>query len=674
MKLRKILCMVLCAAMLFSLAGCKDKVKREEEEKEMIKYSDLYKQEVTAPYPEDSERKIFKASHGYTLMNKQGYNGWYYVDGNGTQLKFSDGEWRGDGGYIQDKYMVAEGGVIARKFIVPVSFNAVISAAVECEIGSADVRIYNGTKQIYPADGGPCEITEGEKIYVDAKAYVTAGSELVFRVGGNARVRFNPEVRDESVKEGSLHYTLPEGTANGIYLGDVHPFYDDGKMYMFYLNTGGGYESKLVVSDNMLQYSPEFITSAPANPPEQDAYYVLGVVKQGDEYRSYFGVGDGFASSVSSDLHTWANACYVDDKFNVTHKAFFDYDKYPGGGRDPFVFYDPDADRYRVIGMCYTEAGKDRSLVLYTSTDAEGNVWEASPTELIRFPEQSDGDPECPQMFKIGNRWYIFASRYGHSPHGVGRLSYWIGDENTPIDGQDWSSKTEHYLDGEDLCAAQIVAVGEKYYMFGWFPQDYAGGNWGGPLNLPREVFQRDDGTLGSRIDPALDELLDRGVMKKVGSRDDLSSQTGNVAVSDGVLTVTDGKAMLEGEYDRTYIKCDVTLEGREAGFVMDVGGKKYRVRFTAQGGAVKMSVTADGESHAPYSQIQTDIKVGETFDVKIVVDRGCWEIIAGDEWGLCARTSLGDRSYAVGAYSDGTATFEDLRVCKLASCENVFD
>ena len=87
MKLRKILCMVLCAAMLFSLAGCKDKVKREEEEKEMIKYGDLYKQEVTAPYPEDSGRKIFKASHGYTLMNKQGYNGWYYVDCNSRTVR-----------------------------------------------------------------------------------------------------------------------------------------------------------------------------------------------------------------------------------------------------------------------------------------------------------------------------------------------------------------------------------------------------------------------------------------------------------------------------------------------------------------------------------------------------------------------------------------------------------
>lgn len=673
MKIRKAVCALLCAATLFTFCGCKDEETHKEEEKEMIDYRDLYAQDIDAPYPEDGERKVFKASHGYTLMSEQGYNDWYYIDGNYEPLECKDGVWSCEEGEIEGAYMTVKGGVVARKFIVPVSFNAIISSEVECVEGTVDVRVFNGAKQIYPSYG-PCEVKEGENIYIETAAYVPAGSELIFRVSGNGKVRFNPEVRYESVKEQSIHYTLPEGTPNGIYLGDVHPFYDNGTMYMYYLNTGGGYESKLVFSDNMLDYEPGYITSAPANPPEQDAYYVLGIVKQGDKYRSYFGVGDGFASSVSTDLHVWENACDIDGNFNVTHKAFFDYDKYPGGGRDPFIFYDPDADRYRVIGMCYTETGKDRSLVLYTSEDADGNVWGSSPQELLRFPSQADGDPECPQMCKIGDRWYIFASRYGHSPHGVGRLSYWIGDENTPIDQQDWSAKTEHYLDGEDLCAAQIVAVGDKFYMFGWMPQDYGGGNWGGPLNLPREVFAREDGTLGSRIDPALDELLDRGTMLEVGSAEDVSTRNGQVTVKDGELSIADGNAVLNGEYDRTYIKGNITLNGKEAGFTFNTGSKEYRIRFYSDRGTVKMSVTAQGETHSTYSSILTDIREGESFDVKIVVDRGCWEIIAGDEWGLCARTSLGEQSYSLGVYSDGDATFKDLTVSKLASRENVFD
>lgn len=642
-----------------------------------VSYEELYKNEITSPYPEETEREVYKAAHGYTLKTQQGYNCWYYTDGGERQeMTAEDGKWKGSQGEMLDSTMTVLTGVIARKFVVPVSFNAVITGYVEGLEGSVDVRIYCGNRQIYPEEG-QTTVEKGDKIYVEAQTQLKSGDELYFQISGQGSVDWNPSVEKDTYVEKSLHYTLPEDMPNGIYLGDVHPFYDNGRMYMFYLNTGGKFQSKLITSSNMLNYQPALVESDPVNPPEQDAYYVLGIVKQDNVYRSYFGVGDGFASSVSNDLHRWSNACDTDDKFNVMRKAYFNYDLYPNGGRDPYIFYDADAQRYRLIGMCYKESRSDRSLVMYTSTDKEGKYWNTEPVELLNFPQASDGDPECPQMFKIKDRWYIFTSMYGHSVHGVGRLSYWIGDAGKSLDEQDWDEKEVHYLDGEDLCAAQLVAVEDKLYMYGWMPQNYAGGEWGGYLNLPREVFAREDGTLGSRIDERLDQLLDRGLQIAPDCENDLAAVKGNVNISsDGIYLSDNSQATVKGQYSRNYIKSSLSVvTGQKTGFRFVQDGREYLIELSEKNGCVTLSVLAPGEGRPLYSTIDTDIRAGERINIKAVIDNGCWEIVLNDEWGLCARTSMTQAPYTVSVYTDGAdANFSDFEIRKLASYDNIFD
>lgn len=86
--------------------------------------------------------------------------------------------------------------------------------------------------------------------------------------------------------------------------------------------------------------------------------------------------------------------------------------------------------------------------------------------------------------------------------HWVGPLSYWIGNENTPIDQDNFAHKKEYRLDGEDLSAAQVASFGDRFYKFGWIPMNYDGQEWGGHLNLPHEVYQLPNGELGCRLDP----------------------------------------------------------------------------------------------------------------------------------------------------------------------------
>lgn len=108
---------------------------------------------------------------------------------------------------------------------------------------------------------------------------------------------------------------------------------------------------------------------------------------------------------------------------------------------------------------------------------------------------------------KIGNRWYAFVSVAYNTAHQVGPLQYWTGDEGVDCMEVDWSKKEFAFLDGEDLCAARPTQVGDKVYMWGWIPSTYdtmPWAPWAGYLNLPREVVQRGDGSLGGRLDPGL--------------------------------------------------------------------------------------------------------------------------------------------------------------------------
>ncbi len=103
---------------------------------------------------------------------------------------------------------------------------------------------------------------------------------------------------------------------------------------------------------------------------------------------------------------------------------------------------------------------------------------------------------------KIGNRWYVFVSVAYNTVHQVGPLQYWTGDDGVDCLDVDWGGKEISFLDGEDLCAARPVQVGEKVYMWGWIPAVYDSmpwSPWGGYLNLPREVVARSDGSLGGR-------------------------------------------------------------------------------------------------------------------------------------------------------------------------------
>ncbi|WP_264230137.1 glycoside hydrolase family protein [Acholeplasma laidlawii] len=671
--MRKVLVILHLCIIVLGLMACDEKPI--ERESELMNYEQMYQNNRESSYDKIPSHLRHVAEHGYYKKLIQGHNEWYYLAENETLLTLNKNKWQFNQSYIENEWMHSESDLVMRKFVAKHEGEANLTGFIKPK-DNLQLDAYISIKLNDSIILEPTLIKKSnvDGISYDIKQYLSMDDVLYFIVeSDNATLSWNPVVSFIENADETLHFTLP----NGKYLGDVHPFYDDinQRMYMYYLDTNGHFDSRLVVSDNMIKYRSEAIYTDPTNPPEQNNYFVLGVIKQEDTYRTYFGLGDGFGSAESKDLITWKNSSILNQELKMERKAYFDYDLFPGGGRDPFVFYDQDIDRYRIIGMAYKSHPDNRSIVLYTSDDAEGRYFTQPPVELINYPNAYDGDPECTMVVKINNRWYIFTSRYGKSVHGVGRLSYFMGGENVKIDDVDWKNIEERHLDGEDLAAAQLVNVSGRFYVYGWLPQVWNQNHWGGVLNIAREVVQRPDGVLGTQIDPYLTNLLKRGVDYQMT----YSYQGSGFDIINGQYKSTDGTSeiIFNDTIQRSFVetKIDMPLTEGQVGIILEQSNRRYKAKVTRSKGELILSFGQEGSNHDPSASLKLDPTLKE-MNLKLIIEGGNAVLSINDFYTLSIRSSIQlDEMMKVGIFSTiKHAEFRDFKVHRLATLNNIFE
>ena len=677
-------------------------------------YEDIYHNEIDAPYPEGYNSNGYKAMYGYTLMDEQGYNSWYYQSRENNSFEnmtYNDetSRWESSHGYIYGAIQFANNDKeVAKSYSIQEEGLIIISGNIKVinEFnGEGNYAIALNGEIIYPQDSNFGVINGVDLIgyYTEVAINVVIGDEIQFITKGDGELYWNPTIEYNEVIESPVHYDLTYDSYSGEHIGDVHPYYYDGQLFMYYLATNGLYSSRLITSSNFVQYEKTEIYTHMTNPPVTDRYYVLGVLQQKDNlFRSYFGFSSTVInSSVSDDLITWSEGKGVDDSFLST---FLPLVNYPVGGRDPYAFYDPDIDRYRVIYTGYYEnkywdnggTGFDAALSLVTSTDNTMEYWEENQMELLRFDNAGASkrdDPEVSQMMKIGDRWYIFASIYGRSENGVGRTSYWKGEVDTFIDDDNWNDKTEQFLTGDDLCAGQIVQVGNRYYIYGWIPY-LSHGSWGGTLNIAREVYQLPNGDLGTRLDPYMTNLLNRGKIYSLGEGNEteisgdwiLTSNSATIETQGDEISVINSKTFskleLPGKYDRNLITLNLSIgeESSMAGIILDnsVGLGKYYIYIDKEEEKLFIKTVEAGGLMTKGEIELTGIDY-EDMEIKIIAEGSIVEVFINDQYSLVSKicdfgyNELDD--YSISLFGDGNdVTFSDLYVNKLSSEENIYD
>lgn len=592
------------------MSACKPK-----ENKIDFDYEALYRTEYTMPF-EEVAYKTSRASHGYTLKNEQGYNGWYYMYGKGQYKEMSfNGMWSGGGASMDGGAMRAVVGADAvRKFTPKFSGEAVIYGNCRPQNGaSAKVYVRVNDEILYDS------AVSADGKYFEVKATLTPADSVYIGVSGDgAEVLINPVVTFENSQNESLY----RPTSTGKQYGDVFPYYDESehKLYMGFLWSddarSGEYHDALEISSNMLKFT---------DVPEANNFAVWQKYKS--EYR-----------------------------LNMLHDCnkFIDRTKYAFGIRDNFLYFDKANKRYLMIGGAYyrfDDAKQTSDLIITASDDEMGFSW-TKPATVVHAGYDKNL-PECPSLMKIGNRWYVFVSVAYNTVHQVGPLQYWTGDDGVDCLDVDWGGKEISFLDGEDLCAARPVQVGEKVYMWGWIPAVYDSmpwSPWGGYLNLPREVVARSDGSLGGRLDPALKKLLDYGNIYSLGE------------------LKTYGATYKElGDYNRTFTSFTLDMKNCDsAGYAFKQNGKEYRAVIVRENGKQYMKVLSpDDKSHKVNSVIEISPDCSH-FNIEIVSDGEFCEFFVNGEYALTAHTAMTGSSHSAYLYSDGEAEFTNVKINKL--------
>ena len=298
------------------------------------------------------------------------------------------------------------------------------------------------------------------------------------------------------------------------YVGDPMPFYDEqSKTFkVLYLQeyrpnpAGTSHPFWGVESADAASYTSLGEVLPTGGIAEQDAALGTGCVVYNDADRLYYIFYTGnrhqpkagedaqvIMYATSPDFRTWTKNQLFRLRGAANGYSSADF-------RDPCIFRD--GNLWHMI--ISTKIGGKGHLVEFTSPDMQ--EWTSAG---VFMPMMWDRFYECPDVFKMGDWWYLV---YSEIHKAVRRVQYFKGrtlDELkacTAADAGVWPDDHEGFLDSRGLYAGKTASDGTNRYIWGWCPTregrdntktnaDSGEPEWAGSL-VAHRIIQHADGTL----------------------------------------------------------------------------------------------------------------------------------------------------------------------------------
>lgn len=302
------------------------------------------------------------------------------------------------------------------------------------------------------------------------------------------------------------------------YVGDPMPFWDEGKMNMFYLHDGrdgqvGFHPYNLMTTDNLVDW--EFHgTVIPFVNDNNSTDLALGtgsIIRDDDGiYHAYYTGWNGRNSQLPhNEIIQHATST---DKLNWTKHPEFGFYGDDDDFRDPYVLFMPDFNEYWMIVTTRNPLTNQPILARYTSTDLVN--WR--DRTVFYSADDITWNMECPTLIKIGDYWYLSFSRQGS---GNERTLHYVYTDNlhASVDETTWKKPDQHLFDGPGQYAARIEKFDSSHIVSGWvgtkkFNSDAGEYEWAGNL-VTHEVYQADNGELFAREPNAYRELTSKAAV-----------------------------------------------------------------------------------------------------------------------------------------------------------------
>ena len=458
----------------------------------------------------------------------------------------------------------------------------------------------------------------------------------------------------------------------GAYVGDTMPFVtDDGMLELYYLydtdHNGQGYHPIYRYStDDLVGYDDLGMALNYGQMSDPDPALGTGSVLQDQNglyhlfYTGHNDTGNGgqgkecVMHATSTDRETWTRQ---------PEDTFFAPDNYSRDDfRDPEVFWMEEDGCYWMLVAARSNV-QGGVVAKYTSDDLKNWTFEGpvyAPMDQYML--------ECPDLFRIGDTWYLTYSWDCVTYYAIGE------SVNGPF-----TAPADNILDGKGLTggngfvfyAAKTAEMDGNTYLCGWIGRAGLSGDsgiyqWAGNV-LNHQLVRHEDETLGVKAPESYADYFTQG-------RDFKASKiTGSVKIKNNNISLS----AKEGEYALAdmgtrpaamLLECDVTLDndGR-AGFAF--GGSKDDPTYTAlclDAGRNLLHYEGyeiqDLAGFEPAALTRFDFAEGAVHHVKLVCENEIVVLYIDDMKALSCRICHSTEGAHIGVFADGcSASFSNI-------------
>ncbi len=320
---------------------------------------------------------------------------------------------------------------------------------------------------------------------------------------------------------------------------DFIPLYADGAFQLFYLldwrneaEHGEGTPWYRVTTNDFVNFQEQGEMLKRGDKTEQDLYVFTGsaIHAKGKYHIFYTGNNphlreqgkpeQGVMHAVSDDMKTWTK---------IPADTFFaPEDRYEKNDwRDPFVFWNDQDQEFNMLVAARHKKGIPRRRGLTALCSSKDLVkWEVG--EPFYAPDLYYTH-ECPDLFKMGDWWYLIFSEFTDRVRTRYRMS-------RSLKGP-WTAPVRDDFDGHAFYAAKSASDGKRRFLFGWNPtrdgsKDNGGWQWGGNL-VVHELHQEINGELAVKIPQSVAQAF----TKKTDHT--FRSGSGDYQVTNGILSLS---------------------------------------------------------------------------------------------------------------------------------------
>ena len=457
-------------------------------------------------------------------------------------------------------------------------------------------------------------------------------------------------------------YPAPEGA----YVGDTMPYVTEyGTLELYYLydtdHNGQGYHPIYKYSTkDLCGYEDHGMVLNYGDMSDPDPALGTGSVMQDQNglyhlfYTGHNDIGNGgkgkecVMHATSTDRETWTK---------IPEDTFFAPENYSKDDfRDPEVFWVEEEQCYWLLigGHENTLGGV---VARYTSPDLKN--WEFCG-EL--FAPNKQYMMECPDLFSIGDKWYLTYSWDCVTYYAVSDSMYgpFVAPEDNILDGN-----------GFIFYAAKSATLDGKPYLCGWLGRaglsvDSGMYQWAGNV-LNHQLVQHEDGTLGVKAPENFAQYFTEDKPFSAVACE------GEVEISDNSVSLTAKRwqqalADLGTRAPTMMLECDVTLdEGGRAGFAF--GGSDADPAYTALClDAGQNLLHYEGyeitelNDYDPAAYTHFDFSAGGTHHVQLVCENEIVILYVDNLKALSLRINHSINGAHIGVFSDScSATFSNI-------------